>query len=176
MNRAEIDTTLPKMVEIVRQLLELHKGEKGIIHATSHKVARFIKERVKDPRILYRDDGDRDAMLREHISRTDASVMISPSMTEGVDLVDDLSRFQVFVKIPFPNLGDAVVSKRMQLDAKWYALETTRTMVQGVGRSIRNMEDKATTYILDGSFEYFYEKNKEMFPQSFRKSLDMSKK
>jgi Rad3-related DNA helicase len=59
----------------------------------------------------------------------------------------------------------------MQLDSKWYALETTRTMVQGVGRSIRNMEDRATTYILDESFSYFYEKNKDMFPESFRKAL-----
>jgi Rad3-related DNA helicase len=171
MNRNEIDTTLPKMVEIVRGLLDLHKGEKGIIHATSHKVARYIKEKIKDPRLLYREDGDRDEMLREHSKRTDASVMLSPSMTEGVDLVDDLSRFQIFVKIPFPNLGDAVIAKRMQLDSKWYALETTRTMVQGVGRSIRNMEDRATTYILDESFSYFYEKNKDMFPESFRKAL-----
>ncbi len=171
MNRAEIDSTLPKMVEIVKGLLELHKGEKGIIHATSHKVARFIKEQVKDPRLLYRDDGDRDEMIREHATRKDASVMLSPSMTEGVDLVDDLSRFQIFVKVPFPNMGDAVIAKRMQLDSKWYALETTRTMVQGVGRSIRNMEDRATTYVLDESFAYFYEKNKDMFPESFRKSL-----
>ncbi len=171
MNRAEIDATLPKVVEIVKGLLDLHSEEKGIIHAVSHKIARYIKDNVKSPRLLYRDDGDRDAMIREHATRTDASVMLSPSMTEGVDLVDDLSRFQIFVKVPFPNMGDAVIAKRMQLDSKWYALETTRTMVQGAGRSIRNMEDKASTYILDASFSYFYEKNKEMFPESFRKSL-----
>lgn len=176
MNRSEIDATLPKMVEIIKGLLDLHKGEKGIIHATSHKVARYIKERIKDSRLLYRDDGDRDEMIREHAIREDASVMLSPSMTEGVDLVDDLSRFQIFVKIPFPNLGDAVVSKRMQLDNKWYALETTRTMVQGVGRSIRNMEDRAVTYILDESFDFFYKKNKDMFPESFRNSLEQDKK
>lgn len=171
MNRAEIDVTLPKMVEIVRGLLDLHKEEKGIIHAVSNKIARYIKEKIKDPRLLYRDDGNRDELLREHGTRSDATVIISPSMTEGVDLVDDLSRFQIFVKVPFPNLGDAVIAKRMEIDSKWYALETTRTMIQGVGRSVRNMEDRAATYILDSSFDYFYEKNKSMFPLSFQKAL-----
>ena len=175
MNKSQIDATLPKMAEIVKKIMELHKGEKGIIHATSHKVAKYLKEKIGGSRLLYEPNGDRDDLIKEHSNRTDDTVILSPSMTEGVDLVDDLSRFQIFVKVPFPNLGDAVIAKRMELDAKWYALETTRTMVQGVGRSIRNMEDKATTYVLDESFEFFYEKNKSMFPLSFQKSLKMKK-
>ena len=92
-------------------------------------------------------------------------------MTEGVDLRDDLSRFQIFAKIPFPYLGDDVVKKRMAKDEMWYPFATIRTMVQAVGRSIRNETDYASTYILDESFGYFYQKNSGLFPQYFKDAL-----
>jgi ATP-dependent DNA helicase DinG len=43
MNRANIDNTLPKMAQVVQQLLEGHKTEKGIIHCVegSQKVHMF---------------------------------------------------------------------------------------------------------------------------------------
>jgi Rad3-related DNA helicase len=92
-------------------------------------------------------------------------------MTEGVDLKDDLSRFQVFLKVPFPYLGDQVTQKRMKLNSSWYAFMTARTIVQGIGRSIRNENDSAVTYILDSCFHQFYRQNKKMFPLSFQQSI-----
>ena len=156
---------------MVKDLLELHKGEKGICHCTNFKIVNFIRDNISDPRLLIQDETNRDMMLRYHIETDEPTVLVSPSMGEGVDLKDDLSRFQVFCKTPFPYIGDARTKKRMQKNDGWYDYMTCKSIVQAAGRSIRNENDYATTYILDACFDNFYRRNKRMFPKSFRDSM-----
>lgn len=171
MNAAEIDSTLPKMAQAVKAILEQHAGDKGIIHAHSFKVAAYIKKALRSSRILIHDSSNREEVLAEHIASKRPTVLISPSMAEGVDLKDDASRFQIICKVPYPYLGDKLVKKRMHKWKWWYPLQTAKKIVQSVGRSIRNEKDHAVTYILDADWGYFYSKNKEMFPESFKESL-----
>ena len=171
MVQAEIDSTLPKLVQGIKQILSEHKGEKGIIHAHSYKIANYIKRNIKDKRILIHDSSNREEVLKKHIRGSEPTVLLSPSMTEGVDLVDDASRFQIICKIPYPYLGDKLVKKRMNKWKWWYSLQTTKTIVQSVGRSIRSEDDFAVTYILDSDFSKFYYRNTYLFPESFRESM-----
>lgn len=144
----------------------------AIIHnCVNYKVVNYIRDKLRNPRLLIQNDENRDAILRRHIDADEPTVLVSPSMTEGVDLKDDLSRFQIFCKIPFPYIGDEVVKKRMARDTGWYPFVTARSMVQAAGRSIRNENDFASTYILDTCWEAFYRQNKTLFPATFRKSL-----
>ena len=92
-------------------------------------------------------------------------------MSEGVDLKEDLSRFQILCKVPYPYLGDPIVKKRMNKFPDWYALKTAMTVVQSVGRSVRNSEDTAITYILDSDWKRFYRQNKDVFPAGFHECL-----
>ena len=92
-------------------------------------------------------------------------------MTEGVDLRDDASRFQVICKVPYPYLGDKLVTKRMHKWKWWYPLQTAKVVVQSVGRSVRSETDHAVTYILDSNWGYFYSKNRDVFPEDFRNCL-----
>jgi Rad3-related DNA helicase len=92
-------------------------------------------------------------------------------MTEGIDLVGETSRFQVICKVPYPYLGDKLVKKRMNRWQWWYPLQTAKTIVQSVGRSVRNNEDHAVTYILDADWERFYGRNRNYFPDEFKKCL-----
>ena len=171
MVQAEIDSTLPKLVQGIKQILSEHKGEKGIIHAHSYKIANYIKRNIKDKRILIHDSSNREEVLKKHIRGSEPTVLLSPSMTEGVDLVDDASRFQIICKIPYPYLGDKLVKKRMNKWKWWYSLQTTKTIVQSVGRSIRSEDDFAVTYILDSDLSKFYYRNTYLFPESFRESM-----
>ena len=171
MVQAEIDSTLPKLVQGIKQILAEHKGEKGIIHAHSYKIANYIKRNIRDKRILIHDSTNREQVLKKHMRGTEPTVLLSPSMTEGVDLVDDASRFQIICKIPYPYLGDKLVKKRMNKWKWWYSLQTTKTIVQSVGRSIRSENDFAVTYILDSDFSKFYYRNTYLFPESFRESM-----
>ena len=171
MSFKEIDKTLPKLAEAIESILDQHKNEKGIIHAHSYKIANYLKRNIKSRRILIHDSANREEVLKRHLSSNKPTVLLSPSMTEGVDLVDEASRFQVVCKVPYPYLGDKLVKKRMHKWKWWYPLQTAKTIVQSVGRSIRSDEDHAVTYILDSDFGYFYSRNKQFFPEGFRSCL-----
>jgi|688.fasta_scaffold22294_8 ATP-dependent DNA helicase DinG len=168
MSKSTIDSTLPKMVEVVKLLLEKHPQEKGIIHCTNFKVAKYIKENVDSHRLVLHDSSNREEMLKFHVNSKDPTVLVSPSMMEGVDLHDDLSRFQIICKIPFPYLGDLVVKKRMEKNKFWYPYMTAKSIIQSLGRSIRNESDHAISYILDSDWEKFFRMNRTLFDETFK--------
>ena len=105
--------------------------------------------------MLTHNSDNRDAVLKKHTTTKKATVLLSPSMTEGVDLKGDLSRFQVICKIPYPYLGDQIVRKRMYKHKDWYGLQTAKSIVQSCGRSVRSNTDTAVTYILDSDWNRF---------------------
>lgn len=168
MTAKEIDKTLPILCNAVEKILEQHKGEKGIIHTHSYKIANYIKNNVKSKRLLFSDASNRDDVLKKHMKSKTATVLVSPSMTEGVDLRGDASRFQVLCKVPYPYLGDKIVKKRMNKWDWWYSFQTAKCIIQSIGRSIRSEDDKAVTYILDTDWNRFYKYNKNLFPSDFK--------
>jgi ATP-dependent DNA helicase DinG len=173
MTYSAIDSTLPKMVQAIKQIIDEHKNEKGIIHCHSYKVASYIKKNIRSTRILIHGSDNRDEVLEKHKKSKKPTVLISPSMTEGVDLKGELSRFQVICKVPYPYLGDKLIKKKMNKWQWWYPLQTAKTIVQSVGRSVRSNEDRAVTYILDSDFERFYKSNSSLFPAKFRECLKL---
>tara|TARA_R110000851_G_scaffold91748_6_gene200312 strand:+ start:3318 stop:4943 length:1626 start_codon:yes stop_codon:yes gene_type:complete len=171
LNAKNIDANLPKLAAAVSAILEAHPNEKGIIHAHSYKIANYLKDNIRTKRLLSHDSTDRDKVLARHQIDPRPTVLLSPSMSEGVDLKGDSSRFQIICKIPYPYLGDKLVKKRMNKWKWWYSLQTAKTIVQSVGRSIRNEDDHAVTYILDAGWDYFFSKNKHVFPQDFKNCI-----
>ncbi len=168
MSAANIDSTLPKLRDAVKEILNQHSGEKGIIHCHTFKIANYLKNNIRDKRLLIHNSENREHVLNEHIRSKDATVLLSPSMTEGVDLKGEHSRFQIICKIPYPYLGDKLVKKRMNKWKWWYSMQTAKKVVQATGRSVRSMDDHAVTYILDQDWDRFYSNNRNLFPKGFR--------
>jgi ATP-dependent DNA helicase DinG len=171
MGARDIDNSLPILAQAVTAILEQHENDKGIIHCHSYKIANYIKNNVRSKRLLSHDSTDRDRVLAYHRTDPRPTVLLSPSMAEGVDLKGDASRFQIICKIPYPYLGDKLVKKRMNKWKWWYPLQTAKTIVQSVGRSVRNEDDHAVTYILDAGWDYFFSKNKSIFPEDFKRAI-----
>ena len=167
MSKSTIDKTLPIVAETVRMLLEKHSTDKGIIHCVNYRIAKYIKDNVESSRLMLHDTNSRDEVLKLHINSHEPTVLLSPSMSEGVDLKNNLSRFQIICKIPFPYLGDLVVKKRMELNSKWYPYTTVKSIIQSLGRSIRGENDYAISYIIDSDWERFYRSNRSLFPEEF---------
>jgi Rad3-related DNA helicase len=155
MNAKNIDETLPTLAKAVEAILDFHKGEKGIIHAHNYRIAQYLYDNIDTDRLLIHDSKTRNIVLEEHTETDKPTVLLSPSMQEGVDLKGDLSKFQVICKIPYPYLGDKLIKKKMERWKWWYDYETLKTIVQSVGRSIRTEEDVAITYILDSDWKRF---------------------
>lgn len=171
MSMNNIDASLPNVAKTVADLLELHKAEKGIIHCVNYRIAKYLVDTLKSPRLLLHDASNREEMIEFHMSNPNPTVLISPSMTEGVDLKDDASRFQILCKVPFPYLGDKVIQLRKSKNPGWYACQTIRTVIQAFGRSIRSDKDHATSYILDSDWQRFFKSNESIFPPEFTEAL-----
>jgi ATP-dependent DNA helicase DinG len=113
----------------------------------------------------------RDEVIAEHVNSTRPTVLISPSLYTGLDLKDDLSRFQIITKIPYPDLGDRWIDEKRKINGQWYIWQTALRLVQGYGRSVRSIEDWAKTYVLDSTFLTFVRKNKNILPQWFIQAI-----
>jgi Rad3-related DNA helicase len=172
MSLGSIETSMPKLKQAIEMILAEHPNEKGIIHAQNYKIANYIKQNIKSSRILIHDSSNRNEVLQKHISSKEPTVLLSPSMQEGVDLKDDLSRFQILCKVPFPYLGDKLVKKKMNKWDWWYDYETAKIVIQSIGRSIRNEKDFAISYILDSDWERFLRKNAGLLPKNLTKNKD----
>jgi ATP-dependent DNA helicase DinG len=171
MTSKEIDKTLPILVKAIKQVLAAHKNDKGIIHTHSYKIANYLRKNIRSKRLIVPNSENRHELLKKHLASEKPTVLISPSMTEGVDLQGDASRFQILCKVPYPFLGDKLVKKRMNKWRWWYPYQTTKTIVQSVGRSVRSEDDTAVTYVLDADWERFYARNSRLFPADFRACL-----
>lgn len=171
MSKDNIDKTLPILTEVVKVLLEQHATEKGIIHCVNYRIAQHIKDSLLSDRLLIHNSENRDLVLKQHTEGSLPTVLVSPSMMEGVDLADNASRFQIVCKVPFPYLGDLVVKKKMAKNKNWYGFCTVKSIIQAFGRSVRNDTDHAVSYILDSDWERFYSRNRNMFPADFSSLL-----
>ncbi len=161
------DITVPDTHNFVASGVVVH-------NCVNYKVAQYLHENIKSDRLVIHNSENRDKVLRDHVNGPRPTVLLSPSMMEGVDLADDASRFQILCKVPFPYLGDRVVRKRKARDPQWYPFQTVKSVIQAMGRSVRNDTDHATSYILDEDWDYFYQRNKALFPIDFSRSLFMS--
>lgn len=168
-----IDAGLRELGGAVRQILDAHPSEKGVIHAVSYRNAQVIKQAAPD-RVLLHDAGSRGRVITEFKRSGSPLVLVSPSAERGEDFPDDICRFIIVVKLPFPYLGDPRVSKRlhsMKDGQKWYALRTISKLIQMTGRGMRHEEDSCVSYILDPGFKRLFMENRSMFPKWWKEAL-----
>jgi ATP-dependent DNA helicase DinG len=175
LNAKTIGQSLPSIANAVNNIMNIHKNEKGIIHTTSYSQLQFIKDNISKENIARLIETgpmfDRNEILEKHSQTTKPTVLISPSLYLGVDLKDYLSRFQIIVKVPYPDLTDRKILAMKERDPNWYNWNTILRLVQAYGRSIRSKDDFANTYILDSSISYLIRNAKEMLPKWFSDAI-----
>jgi len=164
----------PALFAEVAAILAAHPREKGLIHAPSYAAGRRLvahlaaREPMLSRRLIWVESTEAKARALElHRATPMPTVLVSPSLREGVDLPDDFLRFQVMTKLPYPDLGDPWTAARQTRDPRWYALETAKALVQAYGRSCRHAGDHGVTYILDGQFERFLAHYRVLLPSWF---------
>jgi len=144
--------------------------KKGIIHSVSYANAEYILKNSKYSNFLIIPNTQQLRNIRETMQ--DDIILVSPIMLEGLDLPYDLSRFQIFIKVPFLNLQDRWTKTKAELYPKWYLRSAAISIVQGSGRSIRHEDDSATTFMFDSNFGRL----KEFLPEWFKETIITIKK
>jgi len=159
-------------VKALDHIMEEHRTEKGIIHCANYKIFSQLQGLYKrDARFTWVDRGvDKNIVMSRHENTDRASVLVSPSMMEGVDLKDDLARFQVMLKLPYGALDD-YTKQLMAAFPGYYENDVITRIVQAYGRAVRSADDSAVFYILDGAFDRLVTRNKSLFPKYFMEAL-----
>ena len=175
MNFQNKASTLPRIADALDKLLRARTGVKGLIHTNSYEMNRLLTQALiaagHQSRIITHGPGGTEAAIERHVASDAPTVLCSPAMTEGLDLRDDLSRFQVIVKVPYPPFKDPYVMARKRLDKAWYPWQTAMRLIQATGRSVRSETDFAETYIVDSNFADFRRLNQHLLPSWWRAAV-----
>ena len=158
----------------IDEILFKHKNQRGLILTSSRARCENIvknlssknKSRLRICHARNPDGKTQDDVIKEHANSKDG-VLISSSLWQGVDLKDNLSRFQIIAKSPYPNYTEKWVESKMERYPLWYPSQTITKILQGFGRSIRSKQDWATTYVLDSAVEPLLNNSKNLVPRSY---------
>jgi len=156
-------------------VLEKHPTDKGIVHCANYKFFNQLRAIYKkNPRFLWVDREDnKTELLERHSESKIPTILVSPSMMEGIDLKDDLARFQVLLKVPFPTLDD-YTRKMMAIFPNYYENLVITSIVQAYGRAVRSEIDHATFYLLDGSMSRLLAQHRKLFPKYLTEALTVT--
>ncbi|MBU27209.1 MAG: helicase [Thaumarchaeota archaeon] len=167
-----------EVIKTIDRILDEHSSDRGLILTSSiprcQKIIRYLSPKnTKRIRICHsknKDGKTQDEVISEHASDP-TGVLLSSSLWEGVDLKDDLSRFQIIAKVPYPNYKEKRTKAKMDKFPLWYTSQTLTKILQGFGRSIRSENDWAKTYVLDTAVNNVFFKAQQMIPKAYHDIL-----
>jgi len=174
-------TSLDDELSVIKKIDDImseHANDRGLILTSSEKrcfdimnnLSEKNRKRIRICHSRNENGMSQDEVLQEH-AQDENGVLLSSSLWEGVDLKDDLSRFQIIAKAPYPNLSEKRTKIKMGKFPLWYKSQTLMKLLQGFGRSIRNEDDWAVTYVLDSAAHDLLIQSKTMIPKSYHDVL-----
>jgi len=163
-----------EVIKTIDRILDEHSNERGLILTSSiprcQKIQRYLSSkntrRIRICHSINKDGKTQDEVISEH-ALDPTGVLLSSSLWEGVDLKDDLSRFQIIAKVPYPNYKEKRIKAKMEKFPSWYTSQTLTKLLQGFGRSIRSETDWAKTYVLDTAANNVFFKAQRMIPRAY---------
>ena len=151
----EFDKNIDNVLSDLLLICYKHRGQKGVIHTGTFNITTKIQELVTregiESRFIFYDSSNREQKIQEFIKSEEDKILVGPSLYEGLDLKDDLCRFQVLVKVPYTSLTKYIRAK-MDRYPFWYQRNCNEKVIQAIGRSNRHKEDWSVIYLLDSVF------------------------
>ena len=174
MTNKTIEAALPKIAKGIEEIMNEHLDEKILCHTVSYKVRNYLLDSLPKGRIVTHSTVDRTIVLEAFKKSEAPLVLLSPSMERGVDLPDEQCRVVIIAKVPWPDMGDPQIARRLygsKDGRRWYAHRTVSTVVQASGRGMRSATDHCHTYILDEQFERLLYEVRSLFPKWYLDAL-----
>ncbi len=167
------EKTIKSLQSKVESIVKHHiaKKESGIVLTPSFELTRQICDKLNDTSIYDVFEHKQGEKLIDVLAKFKAyhgpSVLVSPSLFEGISLDDELSRFQVFVKAPYPSLGDKRMKHILDKHPQIYEFITLLKVIQGCGRSTRSADDFSVTYMLDNNLQRLWKSSQNIWKNEF---------
>jgi ATP-dependent DNA helicase DinG len=161
------DENFSEMIEKVKAVLDVFDDCKGLIHTPSYKASLIIYNALKDTdrMVIHDKDNFHEMLSKFYSSESSNKVFLSPICQQGVDFKYDRARFQIVIRVPYPNTSDPFVEHKVKNDFQWYNYEALVAFGQQVGRVNRSDDDFGATILLDERFGKFISKNKSVLPK-----------
>ncbi len=145
--------------ELCCELLKITSGHCFILF-TSYRMltwtADYLRSKVDYP-LFVQGDYQRSELLRQYLQSDNPVLLGTSSFWEGVDVKGDQLRCVIIDKLPFKSPQDPVYRKRLQLANEnggnafidIQIPEATISLRQGVGRLIRDVDDRGIVALCD---------------------------
>jgi ATP-dependent DNA helicase DinG len=145
--------------ELCCDLIEATNGYCFILF-TSYRMltwtASYLRSKIKN-KLFVQGDYQRSELLQQYMKAKSPVLLGTSSFWEGVDVKGDQLRCVIIDKLPFKSPQDPVYKKRLQLANQdggnafmnVQIPEATINLRQGVGRLIRDIEDKGIVALCD---------------------------
>lgn len=150
--------------------------QKGMIQTGSYAFAKQLYNEaplnIKQRMLLYNGSKEKTTCIKIH-EFSDNTILVGPTLVEGIDLPGDLCRFIIIMKVPYPSLANELVKAKLKLFPLWYNSTTSNEIIQGIGRGVRFDGDWCVSYILDACFWKLYLETEDQYSNEFKKRLNI---
>ena len=167
------DNNMPQAVTVVEEILHKEKGNVAI-HCHSYRHQRALISNLSPTlkrRLIVHSGEDREEKLQEWM-RSRGKVFVSVAFNEGQDWKYEICSAQILLKVPFPDLGDSRVKRRLDLGHRqWYQNQAMLSIIQAYGRAVRAEDDAARFYVVDGSCTDLIKNTWQFIPDWFKAAL-----
>jgi len=165
----------PAVAKEIEHIMDEYPNERILVHTVNNKLCSFIMQVIKSRRLITHNTSDRTRVLNTFKTSSKPLVLVSPSMDRGVDLPYDECRVNVIAKVPYPDLGDPQIQRRVYGSSDgnhWYCHKAVSSIIQMAGRVVRAEDDYGETIILDEKFGDLYRQKFLLFPDWFRAAVN----
>ncbi len=147
------------LARMLQPLIEANQGRCFML-CTSHAMMRELAEHFRATMtlpVLLQGETSKSQLLEQFISAGNALLVATSSFWEGVDVRGDALSLVIIDKLPFTSPGDPLLKARME-DCRLRGgdpfdevqlPEAVITLKQGVGRLIRDVDDRGVLVICD---------------------------
>lgn len=175
MSYKEKEHSFESLKPIIYNICKKHfSGKRGMIQTGSYSNAKKLYDEappdLKIRMLLYNNAKEKTRMITMHQMSHD-TILIGPTLVEGIDLPGDQCRFIIILKVPYPIIVNDYVKKKIQLFPLWYNSVTSNTLIQGIGRGNRFKDDYCITYILDACFLSLYNNTKDQYSKELQERI-----
>lgn len=176
LSKQQWEENMPLAVSAVEEILRKERGNVAI-HSHSYRHQRALVSNISPDlkhRLIVHTGKDREEKLQEWM-RSRGKVFVSVAFNEGQDWKYELCEAQILPKVPFADIGDNRIKKRIELGHRqWYQNQAMLEVIQAYGRAVRAEDDKARFYVVDGSFVSLVKSTWEFIPDWFKEALPAS--
>lgn len=155
-------------VDRIDEIVSTRLDTKGMIHSVSYPRAREIRAASRfGNHMLIHEARDTARTVAQFRAASPPCILVSPSMTTGVDFPGDQCRWQILSKVPFVPTVSPIMSARCAADRDYADYLAMVTVVQTYGRIMRSADDWGETFMIDDHWSWFRGKARKHAPSWF---------